>query len=393
MTMKKILYIISFVLLFSSCMKEPAFNSYSVELTIPLNVEVTLASVLGATVKLNNLEKNYSIESTINDQGNVVFTMVEPGFYSATLSHQYEDGLNESNLNGMLEIPVFSSVEETLPVILSTSNPLIIKEFYFAGTRTPAGKSYYSDQYIEIYNNSAVVQYADGLSIVEHESTGTKTNSWLYLPDDIVVKMIWTIPGDGDDNPIQPGKSIVIAGNAFDHKSDPFGNSNSPVNMGNADFEFWVDHATGRDIDNHSVTNMIEELFTYRGSDVRFGVSGTSAIALVRISNDAAEREEYINNHLTRKPNTTSTRLFCIINNDMVVDAMEVVRDEARSAYKRFAVELDAGYTYNPAGSKSGKCLRRKVKYVVNGRIVYQDTNNSTEDFLKDVDPKPWIYE
>ena len=393
MTMKKILYIISFILVFSSCMKEPAFNAYNVELTIPLNVEVTMASVLGATVKLNNLEKNYSVESTVNDQGKVVFSMIEPGFYSATMSHQYEDGLNESYLNGNAEVPVFSSVEESLPIILSSSNPFIIKEFYFAGSKTPAGKAYSYDQYVEIYNNSAEVQYADGLSIVEHESTGTKTNSWLYLPDDIVVKFIWTIPGNGTDNPVQPGESIVLAGNAFDHKSDPFGNPNSPVDMGNADFEFWVDHTSGRDIDNHSVTNMIEELYTYRGTDVRFGTSGTSAIALVRISNDAAERMEYINSNLTRKPNTTSTRLFCIINIDMVVDAMEVVKDEARSAYKRFPVELDAGYTYNPAGSKTGKCLRRKVKYVVNGRTVYQDTNNSTEDFLKDVDPKPWIYE
>ncbi len=391
--MKKILYIISVVLIFSSCMKDPEFNAYNVEFNIPTNVEITLESIVGAKVFLNNVEKKYSQEAIVDAEGNVKFTMVEPGFYTATMSHQYEDGLNNSNLNAMFEFSVFAEVKETLPVILSTSNPLIIKEFYYSGTKTPANKSYYEGQYIEIYNNSAVVQYADGLSIVEHESTGTKTNIWEFLPDDIVVKMIWTIPGDGDDVPINPGESIVIARDAFDHKSDPLGNPLSSVDLGNADFEFWVDHPSGRDIDNPAVPNMLEELFTFRGIDVTFGVSGTSAIALARISNDATERADYINNHLIRKPESTSTRLYCTLEKSLIVDAVEVIRDEARAQYKRFSPDLDAGYTYIIAGSKSGKCIRRKVKYVVDGRVVYQDTNNSTVDFEKDVDPKPWIYE
>lgn len=392
--MKKILYIISFILVFSSCMKEPAFNAYTVELTIPLNIEISLESIVGAEVLLNNLEKKYAYEARVNSEGKVEFLNVEPGFYSATLSHQYDDGQKESNFNGTLDVSVFSPiVQEVLPVILSLSNPLIIKEFYFSGTRTPASKSYYNAQYIEIYNNSGEVQYADGLSIVELESTGTSTSKWLYLPDDVAVKMIWTIPGNGDDNPIQPGESIVLARDAFDHKSDPNGNPLEKVDLGDANFEFWVERPDGKDIDNPSVTNMLEELFTYRGTDVAFGVSGTSAIALARISNDVIERRAYINDHLTRKPETTSTRLFCTISMDMIVDAVEVIRDEARAGFKRFQVELDAGYTYIEAGSKSGKCIRRKIKHVVNGRTVYQDTNNSTVDFLKDVDPKPWIYE
>lgn len=392
--MKKILYIISLVLFFSSCQKEPEFNAFSVELTIPFDIEITIESVIGAKVLLNNLEKNYSYESTVDANGKVNFSMVEPGFYTATMSHQYINVDGQINFNAFTKLSVIeANVDQSLPVILSVSNPLIIKEFYFSGTKTPASKSYYSGQYVEIYNNSGAIQYADGLSIIEHESSGTSTSKWLGFPDKVVVKMIWTIPGNGFDNPIQPGESIVIARDAFDHKSDPLGNPLSPVDMGNADFEFWVDHSTGKDIDNHQVTNMLEELFTFRGTDIAFGVSGTSAIGLARISNNLAERIDYINNNLVRKPESSSTRLFCTLDKDMIVDAIEVVRDEARSAYKRFQIELDAGYTYIESGSKSGKCIRRKIKYIVNGRIVYQDTNNSTEDFLKDVDPKPWIYE
>ena len=393
--MKKLLYIIPIVLILSSCMKEPDFNIFTVELNIPLNEEITSETIVNAKVLLNNLQKGYSNKAFVDSTGKVVFTMVEPGFYSATLSHTYGSGVNTSNLNGLIEIEVFTSVEDTLPVVLSTSNAFVIKEFYYSASLTPAGNQYTSDQYIEIFNNSAELKYADGISIIEHESYGIGTNFWNYMSDSIVVKMIWTIPGDGDDCPIDPGRSIVIARDAFDHRDDPNGNPLCPVNMGNADFEFWVDHPSGSDIDYPGSPNMIEDLFVFRGSDVCFHTRGGSAIALVYISVDPEERKNYIDNNLVRKrsSNGTSTRWYCRISNDMVLDAVEVVFDEAHAVYKRFPIELDVGYTYVPAGSKSGKCVRRNIKHVVDGRTVYQDTNNSTEDFEKDADPKPWIYE
>ena len=392
--MKKLLYLIPIVLLIFSCSKKPDFNTFSIELNIPLNEEITAETVANAKVILNNLQKGYSNNAFVDSAGKVVFAMVEPGFYSVTLSHTVGSGVSESNLNGMIELDVFAPVKDSLPVVLSTSSAFVIKEFYYSASLTPAGNQYSSDQYIEIFNNSAELKYADGLSIIEHESYGLGTNYWTFMPDSIVVRMIWTIPGDGDDCPVNPGESIVIARDAFNHKSDPNGNPDCPVDMGNADFEFWVDHASGSDIDYPGSPNMIEDLFVFRGSDVCFHTRGGSAIGLVYIAGDSEERQNYINNNLVQKESSGgSSRWYCRIPNDMVVDAVEVVFDEAHAVYKRFPIELDAGYTYIPAGSKSGKCIRRKIKYVVDGRTVYQDTNNSTEDFEKDADPKPWIYE
>ena len=389
--MKKIIYLISIVLLVSSCMKKPDYNSYIIELTVPLGEEITPETVNNAKVTLINLQKGYTIEALMDSTGVILFTSIEPGFYSATLSHSFPTGaFTTSNLNGMVQMEVFSSISETLPVVLSTSNALVIKEYYYSGSLTPASKSYYSDQYVEIYNNSDMVVFADGVSIIEHESYGIGTNYWTFMPDSIVARMIWTIPGSGNDYPINPGHSIVLAKDAFDHKDDPNGNPDCPVNLGNADFEFWVDYK-GYDIDFNS-TNMIEDLFTFRGSDIAFHVRGGSAIALVNIAIDPVERRNYIDNNLVRK-SSYSTRWYGRIANTMVIDAVEVVFDEAHAEYKRMPLVLDAGYTYVPAGSKSGKCLRRKIETIINGRTVYQDTNNSTEDFLKDSDPKPWIYE
>ena len=304
-------------------------------------------------------------------------------------------GSNTYNINGMKELEVFASVKDSLVVVLSSSNAFVIKEFYFSGCLSPAGNSYSADQYIEIYNNSAELKYADGISILEHESYATGTNFWNYMTDSIVVKMLWTIPGDGDDCPVNPGESIVIARDAFDHKGDPNGNPLSPVNMGNADYEFWVDHPSGDDIDYPGSPNMVEDLFVFRGNDVAFHMRGGSAVALAYISSDPIERKNYIDNNLVQKESAggSNERWYCKIANDMVLDAVEVVSDEAHATYKRLPIVLDAGYTFVPSGPKSGKCIRRKIKYVVEGRTVYQDTNNSTEDFDKDVDPKPWIYE
>jgi hypothetical protein len=298
--------------------------------------------------------------------------------------------------NGVKTIQVFETVSDTIQVAESSSGAFIVKEFYYSGSLTPGGKSYSSDQYIEIFNNTSSVQYADGLSVLEHESYANGDNFWKDIKDTIVVKMIWTIPGNGKQVPVEPGKSIILAQDGINHKDDPNGNPLSPVNLGNADFEFYVYSSENKDLDSPTVSNLIEDLFVFRGNDVVFHVNGGSAIALAKIPGETlAERTTYLNKNLITKEGVSGTgfRHYIKIANQYVLDAVEVTWDEAHAIYKRFPAELDAGYTYVPSGSKSGKCIRRKAKEVNNGRVIYRDTNNSTEDFLKDVDPKPKIYE
>lgn len=392
--MKKIIILSLMVFMFVSCMKDPEYHGLSIEIAFDFGPDVSPEYKGNAKVILNNLQKNYSTIDYTSQEGEVLFTNVEPGFYTVQLIHSYK---NESgatvNVNGLQDYQVFSSIQDTMETVVSVSNSLVIKEFYFSGCLTPAENSYSADQYVEIYNNTSSLQYADGLSIVEHESYGTSPNYWTWLKDTIATRMIWTIPGNGNDYPLQPGESVVLARDAFDHQSDPLGNPLSPVNLSHANFEFFVYNASGDDIDGAYSPNLIEDLFTFRGSDVAFHMRGGSAIALVRIPGNDTERKEYIANHLVLKDQVSSTRYYGKIPNNWVIDAVEVVFDEAHAVYKRFPIELDAGYTYNPEGTKSGLCIRRKVKSIVDGRVVYQDTNNSCEDFIKGTEPKPWIYE
>ncbi|MBE9467961.1 MAG: DUF4876 domain-containing protein [Bacteroidetes bacterium] len=394
--MRKILIYIFVLFILSSCIKDPEFKSFDVNLKINFDNELSGELKEGAKVVLNNLSKNYSLEELSTSEGIVNFSGIEPGFYSATVTHSFNSNGGNVYINGVKNLNIFSSVDDTISIFESRTNAFIIKEFYYSGSLTPAGNSYSADQYIEIYNNTSNTQYIDGLSIVEHESYGTGDNYWTFLPEDIVVKMIWTFPGDGDDYPVGSGKSVIIARDAIDHRDDPNGNPLCPVNLGDADFEFYVFKASGDDKDNQNSTNLIENLFTFRGSDVVFHMKGGSAIALVSLPGDnEEERKEYVNNNLIAKESTltSDTRFFCKIPVDNVLDAVEVVFDESYAIYKRFPIQLDAGCTYDPLGTKSAKCIRRKIKEVINGRTVYQDTNNSSEDFLKGVDPKPRIYE
>jgi len=395
--MKKLLVIISLLFLFGSCLKEPDYHSYNVSLVVDFGADFPQDRKEGAKVTLFNQLKSYTYEAETDKNGKVQFSSLEPGFYSVTISHSYRSGIITYQYNGLKNIDIFDNKADSLKLKESIIGDFLIKEVYYSGSTTPAGKIYYADQYLEIFNNTSEIQYADGISVLIHEASNTGTNMWANIKDTIVAETIWTIPGYGTQVPVEPGKSIVIAQDGINHRDDPNGNPLSPVNLGNADFEFYSYKLNNKDIDSPAVPNLTED---YSGNEIIkeivYVVGGGSAIAIAKIpGNTDEERKAYINKNLIEKPSSSGskTTFFAKVANKYLIDAVETVKDEAHAIYKRFPPELDAGYTYVAAGSRSGKCVRRKVKEITNGRVIYQDTNNSTNDFLKDVDPKPKIYE
>lgn len=394
--MKRTLLIASVLFLFASCLKEPDYRSYQVKLVIDFGTDFLPEHKVGAKVVFFNQLKGYTVEMNADADGKVMFSSVEPGFYSVTVSHSFDFVGKIHSYNGLKNIEVFGNVSDSVKVNGSSTGIFVIKEIYYSGSTTPAGKPYSGDQYLEIFNNTDKIQYADGISILEHDSYATGENFWKYMSDSIVLRMVWTIPGNGNEVPVLPGKGIVLARDGIDHKSDPNGNPLSPVNLGNADFEFFVFKEKIEDTDSPGVANLVEDFFVTRTNDISFHVKGGSALAIAKLPcKNASERKTYLNKNLVAKASVTGsiTSYYAKVASEYVIDAVEVTWDEAHAIYKRFPPELDAGYTYVVSGSGSGKCIRRKVKEVTNGRVVYKDTNNSTEDFLKDVDPKPKIYE
>ena len=76
-----------------------------------------------------------------------------------------------------------------------------------------------------------------------------------------------------------------------------------------------------------------------------------------------------------------------------MLDGLNIVNNADRPNQRvvRLRSEVDAGIVFmaKPYGAKS---IRRKVESIApDGRVILKDTNNSTDDFLRDVDPTPGI--
>ena len=75
----------------------------------------------------------------------------------------------------------------------------------------------------------------------------------------------------------------------------------------------------------------------------------------------------------------SATMKYLMIHKDWVVDGVEAVMS-ASKANKRIPNSVDAGFIYLPTNNL-GNSICRKVEEVVDGRTVYTDSNNSSEDF------------
>lgn len=80
-----------------------------------------------------------------------------------------------------------------------------------------------------------------------------------------------------------------------------------------------------------------------------------------------------------------------MVPSDYVIDAVEVVRVEENKRYKRIPDALDAGKVWC-SGTYVSESVRRKVKQIIDGKVIYQDTNNSSNDFLGSQTPTPGVH-
>lgn len=398
--MKKFL-MLSLVAMFSmmlfSC-NDDVTPSYTLNISLELPDGFTIATVpAGTEVKVKNTQTGRESVITTDASGIASGILVE-GNYSVTCSFAIKVGDDEYTFNGTLSDFMLSK-ESTMSIKLimaDNTGGFVFKEVYFSGSKTPAAKTYYDDQFHEIYNNSNDTLYADGLCIGVLQQSSSNPNVWVnadgsFMDQLPITFQAWIIPGSGKDHPVFPGKSIVIAQDGINHKTDPNGNSLSPVNLGNADWESYFE-ISGKDLDAPSVPNMtLMHTTSTAMNDWLHSVFG-SAVIIFRLPENMSW-ETYVANpdNFKTLPGSTSSTKYFMIDKKYVIDAVEIVRPEEDKRNKRLHTVLDAGYTYVDGGTYCSKSIRRKVKMIVDGRVIYKDTNNSTEDFLHDLDPTPGV--
>jgi hypothetical protein len=394
--MKKIglLTLLLGIIMLNACEKDDEAAKYEVTVTVKYPEGYSKTFAEGIAVKIQNTV-TAKISSDTTDANGLLNFNLESGVYSITAVGENAEFAFNATIN---DTTIASKTDITINLkATSLTGGLVFKEIYYTGSKTAANGSYYSDQFYEIYNNSDSVIYLDGLSIGSlHPVSSSVKSVWLDESGNLsklpFQQHVWYIPGTGTEHPLQPRTSIIIAQDGINHQTDPAGNSLSPVNLGNADWESYCgDINGGKDADAAGVPNL-SLLYTTStsGYDWLSSVFGPAIVIFkfpkgidpIAYVNDAA--------NFSTAPGSTSTTKYLLIPKEYVIDAVEAVQTEENKRYKRLPNDLDAGYVYC-SGTYVSKSIRRKVKQIIDGKVIYKDTNNSSEDFLGDQTPTPRV--
>ncbi len=378
----KFISLITLVLALFSCDNDDNYIAKTeVSLSMQLEDESLSISLEAIPLTFTNIN-NGTIYNTVSDANGKVVITIEDGVYNIVANG--EKTINEQTIvvSGTQENVVINSTSATIQLDLFYTVPgegWVIKEVYYAGTRTPENKVYYKDQYIEIYNNSNKVLYADGLSISEAQhNTSKSVNEWsAYLEQGVVVRTIYTIPGSGQEHPVQPGESLILASQPLDHTTE---NDNS-IDLSKADWQ-WFDEGT-TDVNVAEVPNLIKH-YSYSKTFWLLHTSGYNSFVLFR----AEDINAFLSNQRVETENTAGNIIEgYLVSKDLILDAVETSRKD-KFLTKALPASLDLSYTFCDA-TFSGKCIRRKVQGYDGDRAVLADTNNSDNDFIKNADLKP----
>ena len=300
---------------------------------------------------------------------------------------------------------------------------LVIKQIYFAGSNAQDG-ALFRDQFIEIYNNSNEVIFADGLYIAQlYGNTSTNTSSYTlptgqfdwsqsigmgmgneantnYVYADYVLQ----IPGSGEENPVEPGTSIVIAQNALNHKEPLVDNNGDPISIGDpsltvdlsgADFEVYLgdfrvsigEEPYQWDIQNPAVEDMSlaywgRENYYANNKDFILDSFGRDSFAIFRADAQTfAEFQDYA------KPSIVEidegTNFFLQIPVSTLIDGVDLQHyNPGTPRPKMLPSQIDAS-SIACDGIYNSQSVIRKTKTTVNGRVILEDNNNTAQDFKK----------
>lgn len=363
--------------------------------TITVNVKVDEEKVVAAgitapesyDVKISNFATGVTIEAK-TENGIATATNIVPGVYMVSVSATQNQGGftytiagSESNASFLADGDVV-----TVKVDAVKEAALVFKEIYYTGVKD----YYFRDQFYEIYNNSTDVAYADGLCIAETIFASADKSiiyDWPIENADqyVFVKVVWQMPGDGHTYPIKPGESFVIAQWATNHKADNLSKGLSPVDLTGAEFEAVEKESTapnGLVLTDNPALNMKKVIQAgYAMPQWLTSVSGSQYILF-------KPSKELKNADFITATNADYNGVGREVLISDIIDAVQTVSDETRMNVLGLPTVLDAGAVWC-SGIYVGESIARKIKETrPDGTNVYQDTNNTSNDFEVKKDPQ-----
>jgi hypothetical protein len=377
---------------------EPSTFSLTITANYPTDINNGEA-VKNTEIIVRNTQTGREFVQNTNENGIATFE-IRGGNYDVLISfsEQHEiiidnypvkkNLLFSGSLNGQLIMEDGNSLQLNTEYSIENEG-FVIKELYTSGSRTPEGNSYGADKFVEIFNNSDKILYSDGLCFgVVHSTTTYQPTPWLDENGNLLPRIpLWSfvaiVPGTGEDYPIQPGESFVIALSGLNHRDDPNGNPNS-IDLSGSAWEFYVED--GKYVDVPSVPNILMQRITI-GSAMIFDVRGQVCIIFRLPSDNLQEVFTNQDNYMVQPGGTYNCFM---VPRAWIIDGVENSRLDDRGVFKRLPNSIDVGYIQH-RGSGEKVSIIRKLKEVINGRTIYQDTNNSSNDFLTNQEPTPGI--
>lgn len=393
--MKKYLFLLAASLtVLGACNKLETAKSVKVELQFNTPSSSSVPAPSSYAVKFMNEEGVCIFDEAVNvTNGSAFVEDIVPGIYNISV---YAESTNEgkpySFIGNSNSCAITSNNQKiNIEVAICEASPLVIKELYYSlGANCESNNNYRDDNFWEIYNNSPVDQVLDGLCIADLAPTTISQSIYNWPLDKtkyVFCLNIWQFPGTGADYVLKPGESAVVAAVAIDHTQI----TTKTVDLSKADFETFIDNGQVLLPDNPKVPNMKLLFGSFGTGRERYNI-GAMGPAVVLFKPQGA-----IDNS-TSVSAEGKTELAKEIPVEWVIDGIEAVQTEKEIPYKRMPESIDAGAThvnytetvlelapgYNyimVQSTHNGESVYRKVNGEAGGITIYQDTNNSTNDF------------
>lgn len=380
-----LLFAASATLLFASCDngKDDGGDNGSkklqltVNLTAPTGYEASQLPAMTVTAVNSDKELTYT-ETTAAGATSVTFE-VSSGQYQITATGRYSTTIT---FTGAATADVFDNKSAAVTLTEVNKSPLVFKEVYSTSVNWKL-----NDTYMEIVNNSDEVQYLDQV-IIGAMLTLSKPNPWVDASGTQLDKyplygIVAAFPGTGKEHPLQPGESVVVANDAKDWSVD------GAANLANADWECYIPDAGQADAD-YDAPNL--EIVYNLENQRRLGpgfFGGGLVLAKLPEGMTPSQFAANSDNFMTEPNKVDATQLYFMLPSKYLLDAVELFNADD-PGYHTLLAQDDAGSAL--VNGWSGKSIRRKVTKVEGGRAYYQDTNNSTNDFLTEQPLTPGVH-
>lgn len=385
--------LVAMTALFASCEKDGGKDNVIPCYTLGISFvapsdELSLDNVSEASLKISRTSGT-ALDSTVvlKDLADTALTLPQ-GSYTLLLSGKIT---NEATgyVSASANVDLYQDVKTSLTLSKYTQSSLIFKAIYTTG----GVQGYVNDSYFEIVNNSDEVQYLDGIILMKTDGGQKKElNSWQengfidrYVSGQGCV-VAFPASESGKEIPLEPGKSVVVANDAAAHNSLAKEGNHCP-DLSGADWEVYQDYLKN-DVDYTDAKNL--DIIHIITTGARFGMGFFNAGYILAKLPEGMTPKEYaaLEESKTTAPNTTSATQYFVIPSKYVLDAVDMWANDATEHYIQFLSSDDASGVL-ASQAWEGKCLRRKVTKVVDGRAYYKDTNNSGEDFLNNQPLQP----